>query len=242
MLAVDSSTPVRATASTNNNSNVISTGAFNPPAGSLLVATVQMNTRQAWPVTGIMTNNGAAQTWTLRAERSSADFGGLRGYAGIFTTPLVAARTGMTVTFTGSSVNGTFELDSASIKLYVVTDAAATQNGVNNEGSTTDNELTTPLFAVTRYRSMGFISASEWNVLGAPTSATMVVDSISNGQVSITAGYKMIDSGGSLDSLNVDAPGTSLAEWNWAMAEILPTEVVVPTSGNSDAMEAMGVF
>jgi hypothetical protein len=94
-LAVDASSPARASGANTNGTLTITTASFTPPAGSVLVATVQANDRNAGAgATGAVTNSGTALTWTKVGERNILDSGGNSGYAGLFvavqSTPLVA--------------------------------------------------------------------------------------------------------------------------------------------------------
>src|SRR6476619_5581629 len=124
-LAVDGSSPARATGALTDGTLTISTATFNPPA-AVLVATVQANAR-ATGTTFAITNNGIALPWALVSQRSADVGGGLRGYAGIFVAVLPVARTGMTVTATATPSGASTTGNSPSLKVYVVTGADTTQ-------------------------------------------------------------------------------------------------------------------
>lgn len=223
-LAVDASTPARATGSTTNGTLTATTATFDPPA-AVLVATVQSNDRNAGAGgTGAITNNAAALTWDVVAEQNLLDVGGLAGYAGIFVAVLGAGRTGMTVTFTMTpGSGGAATINTPSIKLYVVTGAAASPIGASAQGSSTTNNLTTTAFTTSGASSLGFASGCEQNALGPPTSSDATVDAFGAAGVSISgvSGYKTLGGAGSSATVNLDAGSTGAAVWNWVTAEIL---------------------
>lgn len=227
-LAVDASSPARATGATTNGTTTITTVTFDPPA-SVLVATCQANARNAsggtGAGTGAITNNSTALTWTTVGERNVADSGGLSGYAGIFVAPLTAGRTGMTVTLTMTGVGGfPNNINTPTIKLYVVTGAdLVTPVGGSAEGSSTTNNLTTTGFTTVGASSLGFVSGCDWNALGTPVSSDCTADGGGAAGVSISyvSGYKVLGGAGSSATFNLDAGGTGAAAWDWASAEIV---------------------
>jgi len=219
---VDASSPARATGSTANSTVAITTGTFNPPA-SVLVATVQANARPTGASAAI-TTNGTALSWTTVAERSVSDGGGLSGYAGLFVAVLPSSRVGMTVTATVTSVTSPTEINTPSLKLYVVTGAnTVTPVGGSTEGSSTTNNLTTTGFTTTGATSLGFAAGCDWNALGVPVSSDCTADTYDSAGASISAisGYKTLGAVGSSATFNLDAGGTLAAAWDWVSAEIL---------------------
>ena len=231
-IAVDPSSPARATGSHLYDTTTVTTAAFNPPAG-VLVACVGANSRSS-PATGVsgeITNNGAALTWTMVAERSVNDAGGDLGYAGIFVAVLDEARTGMTLTLTITGSTGSVNVGAPSIKSYVLTGAAtADVIGGSNEGSSTANNLTTGAFTIAAADSLGFSAASDWNALGNPTSSDSTVDAFTTpgGVLSGASGYKTLGAAAESATLNLDAPGTGAARWNWVTAEAKAASVATP--------------
>jgi hypothetical protein len=232
-LAVDTSTPARVSLTGGpGTGNTVTTATYDPPGSSVLVATAQINVNVAGGgVTGAVTNNGTALTWTTVAERSKSDSGGLSGYAGIFVAALAGARTGMTVTFTGLAVTGgATNVGSPSMKVYVVTGGdIGTPVGGSAEGSSTTNNLTTTGLTTVRDSSLGFVAGSEWNVLGTPTSADTTFDGFTAPTwISGGSGYKALSTAGSSATFNLDAGGTAAAAWDWVSAEIKAGAPSVP--------------
>jgi hypothetical protein len=226
-VAIDASSPARATGSTTNGTLVATTASFTPPANSVLVATAQANARTNGGGngvgTGAITNSGTALTWTKINERNLADAGGLSGYAGIFVAVLTTSQA-MTATLTMTAGTNSNDINTPTIKLYVVTGAdLTTPNGGTTEGSSTTNALTTTGFTTVGASSMGFFSACDWNALGPTiTSSDCTVDAggAAGGTISYASGYKVLGTAGSSATFNIDAPGTNAAAWNWVTAEI----------------------
>ena len=238
-IAVDPSSPARATGSHLYDTTTVTTAAFNPPAG-VLVACVGANSRSS-PATGVsgeITNNGAALDWQVvpsggasPGQRSVNDAGGDLGYAGIFVAVLDEARTGMTLTLTITGSTGSTNVGAPSIKSYVLTGAAtADVIGGSNEGSSTANNLTTGAFTTAAADSLGFSAASDWNALGNPTSSDSTVDAFTTpgGVLSGASGYKTLGAAAESATLNLDAPGTGAARWNWVTAEVKAASVATP--------------
>lgn len=230
--AVDASSPARVTGSTTNGTLTVTTATFDPPA-STLVVTVQANARPGG-ATGVISSNGTALTWTTVGERSIATPGGTsHAYAAIFTAVLPASRGGMTVTatLTASSGNAT-DINVPTIKVYVVTGAdPVAPNGASVTGQSVVNNLTTDPFTDVGASSLGFVSASEWVGLGAPTSSDSTLDAFTNGFMSGASGYRPLGGTGSSSTFNLDAPGASAAEWNWVSCEVLAAGVSPPYPG-----------
>jgi hypothetical protein len=220
-LAVDASTPARATGAATNGTLSIATGSFSPPA-CVLVACVDANARPNGGI-GSMTNTGPALTWTKVAERSVADSGGSRGYAGIFVAPVSTAPGSMTVTATVNSAVGTAaEVNEPSVKVYVVTGAnLASPVGAFTEGSSTANGFTTTAITTQSANSMLFAVAIEWATALANTSSDLTFDQFADvNSHSAISGYKTLGAAGTSATATFDTGGTAAAEWNWVTVEI----------------------
>ncbi len=234
-IAVDASTPARATGSSAYGTTAVTTASFSPPAGLLVVA-VGSNSRGGAAGTGVsgaITNNGAALTWTMVAERSRSDASSDNGYAGLFVAVLDASRVGMTLTLTLTASDGIANnVGAPTIKPYVLTGAATTNViGGSAEGSSVDNNLTTTAFTIGAAESFGFVAATDWNALGVPTSTDSTLDTFTVGvAISGASGYKTLGAAGGTATFNVDAPGTGAARWNWVSAEVKVASVAPASS------------
>jgi hypothetical protein len=231
-LAVDASSPARASGANTNGTLTITTASFTPPAGSVLVATVQSNDRNAGAgATGAVTNSGTALTWTKVAERNILDSGGNSGYAGLFVA-VQPTSVAMTATFTLTpGTGGSATVNTPTIKLYVVTGAdTTTPVGGSAEGSSTTNNLTTTAFTTVGASSLGFVSSTAWidTGVGAPTSADCTYDAFDGvgGSIDALSGYKTLGTAGSSATFNLDDVGTAAGAWNWVSVEIKAAPVV----------------
>jgi hypothetical protein len=237
-LAVDASSPARATGASTNGTVTVTTPAFNPPSSTVLVATVQANVRNSpnpattGAATGAITNNSTALTWTKVAEQNKASTGGQFGYAAVFVAPLSTGRTGMTVTATLTDINAApTNINAPSIKVYAVTGADLVNPvGGSAAGSTTTNAFTTTAFTTVGSSSMEFVAGCDWNALGNPTSTDMTVDSFTTAgsDISGVSGFKTLGAAGASATANLDAGGTVAAAWNWVTAEIKAAAAATP--------------
>lgn len=185
-------------------SSIVS-GTFSPPAGSLLV--VLTGTAS----TPTVSNSGTARTWTQRVVHGT--YGGIR----IYTAPNPTALSSITVTVAGAS---------GGAKVFVVTGQHPTNPiGTTGTGSTTTNNATVNAYTSTAAGSRGFLVAVDWNgvYLAAPTSTD---DEYAWALGDATAGLaatKAANTGtaGAAVQFNLDAAGTSAADWHWVALEIL---------------------
>lgn len=210
-IGIDASTPARVTSTT----GPATTAAFNPPA-CILVAIVGGDTPTNTSATFTMSNNGTALTWNTIQQRNFADTGGLFGVCAAFYAVLSSARTGMTVTATFSITND------CTLKVYCLTGANMTAPlGGSAEGSIAADNVTTTGFTIAGNRSLGFIGAHDWNFNGAPTSFDATLDTYHvASQMSGASGYKSIADAGLAATFNINALGTTGAQWNWVAFEI----------------------
>lgn len=197
-VAIDASSP----AVVSSIGTSLTTASFNPPDSSLLVATVMGGSSPT------MSNNGAAITWTSRVSSFDVE---------IFTAPLPAGRTGMTVTVTnGNSV-------SWGLKLDVITGGnLSSPVGATGTGDSSTNNLTVAGYTSTIAGSRGIGGALDSNGLGLPSTTddgaawTGVFSGIRVAKAANTA------TAGSSVTFNFDAAGSSSAGWDWVAVEIVP--------------------
>lgn len=199
VIAIDSSSPAIDGSSF---SDVLTTSAFNPPDNSLLVATTLSNVAPQ-----SITNNGAALTWTLRKQSSG-------GLVSIYTAPLTAGRTGMTVT---ASWLTTF---TRSFKVDVITGAdLSSPIGATGNGTSSTNAVTVTGYTSTVAGSRGLCGAIDGNDLGTPSSTDSAVTN--NSAMRIVKASNTATASSSV-TFNLDAAGSGTPSWSWAAVEIVP--------------------
>ncbi|MEV0586313.1 hypothetical protein [Nonomuraea sp. NPDC050310] len=212
-IAPHASTPAVATGD-----GSITTTAFSPPAGSLLVAVLM-----AGASSPSISNSGTARTWTLRKQHAST--AGVR----IYTAPNPTALTNTTVTVTSAT---------GGLKIYVITGQHPSNPiGANGSGSTTTNNANVAAYTSTGNGSRGIVGALDLASLGQPTSTddesawTMSGESSFYGLAAIKAANT--PTAGTGVTFNLDAAGTSAADWAWVALEIL--------AGSEDASANLSV-
>lgn len=204
-IVVSPTSPVRVKAQ----GTAITTAAFTPPAGSLLVACVHADPARTFTIS----NNGAALTWNLIRQQGS---GSGVAYVGAWWAALDASRS-LTVTSTGSVS------DDQSLKVYVLTGAATAVPvvGGTNGGTATTNTLTTAGFTVAADGSLGFVVADDFVANPGTTSPDTTFDAGDTaGEMVGGSGYKPLGAAGSSATFTVDAGGTSTAAWQWISFEV----------------------
>ncbi len=214
-LAIDPSTPART-----SGSDPRTTASFSPPANSLLLAMVSSDSALGSNPTIAITNNGAALTWNLIAERSKGDTGAQDGEASAFYAILPTARTGMTVTATITDQN-----QRISIKVYVITGHnPVSPIGAVGEGSSTTNNITPIIYTSTTAGSLGFGVSNDWSAAGLPTSTDQKDAFTLAGYISGLSAYKSASTSvvGTPVTINFDAAGTGAVQWNWVGFEVKP--------------------
>lgn len=215
-IAVDASSPARVAASATSGT----TATFNPPV-SVLVVCCESDAARTFTIT----NNSTALTWTQIAIKSGSPN---TSTATAYWAPLTAGRTGMTVTATKSGAAGW-----QAMKVYVITGAdPTTPVGGSTTGNSTTNNLTTTGFTVAGTGSLGFAAADNFVASGAATSADMTFSQTGTaGNIQSIDGYKVLGSAGSSATFNLDAEGTSAAQWNWISFEIKAAPPAGPEPG-----------
>lgn len=214
-IAVDASTPAVASGS----ADPWTTPSFTAPAGSLLVCCVMADALASADVT--LTPSSTGLTFTERARRTGTESGAQSGVAAIFTAP-VASGVARTVSVTTSA--GDTE-DNGGLKVWVVTGAATPPVGATGEGSSTTDSITPTALTTTANGSLVIGCATEWNVLGAPTStddATTAAYTVAGGISGIAPRKASATAAsGTAVTLNFDAFGAGAPAWNWCAVEIL---------------------
>ena len=196
----------------------VTTASFTSVSGGMLVAMLQC------PSNSSPTVSGGGLTWTRRVRYNSGTI-----YADIWTAPVV---TGASMTVSASFTGSLF---GAGLKVDVISGQHPTDPiGATGTGTTTTNNATVTGYESTADGSRGFCSALENAALGTPTSS----DTGSGWLVSISGFFnsaglavrKAADTAnrGTAVTFNLDASGTSAADWRWAALEIKPIPAVRP--------------
>lgn len=217
-IAIDASTPVRASATA---ALTTTTASFTAPSGAVLVACVSSNTSAGGNPTLTVTDSGGL-TWTARVTRLQSQGGGSTGGTSAIWTAVTATSAARTVTATAS---GTGTAVGISVKCYVVTGGdTTTPNGATASGASQVNNTTTTAYVSTVNNSRGFVAATDWNTLGAPTSTDTGDGANVTGDVSVLSAFKAADTAtsGTSVTFNLDAAGASIPDWTWASLEIRP--------------------
>lgn len=217
------------------------TGSFNPPADSVLVACVIANSSSSGTTTATITDN-KGKTWTNRFVANFASTGE-EGYSAIFTTYLTAAETAMTVTV--DTLGSTSTTRRPDIKVWVVTGA----HNVNFFGNASQG--TTTLNAFTQNTShtipdaLMIVAACEWQKRGAPTSTDLTgefFDQVTSPGVSGATGYRVLPTATGTAPYTLDAPGTLACAWNYGRIMITPALTPTANAGADVAGHTSGAL
>lgn len=210
-----------------NDLSTATTATFDVPANSVLVAVVGCDRSGRSGTFGVgetwtLSNSGAALSWSKAVQRGDLEATTDYGSAAIFTAPVSSARTGMSVTASVTTSNGT--ADSVVLALYVVPGASlSTPVGQTSSGFSTSNAFDTSGVTMTKSGSLLFVGAVDWNWLGNPTSSDLTYaghsGTITSG-ISYITGWKLGGNAGVSTTGNIDGAGTSTARWTWVAAEI----------------------
>lgn len=231
-VVIDASSPALVTG---NSVTSLTTAAFTPPNDSELVAVSIWDTTGAVTPSCAVTNNGAALTWTLRAEMDQGT-GTLDGMISISTAPLPVGRS-ITVTSTPSGT-GLAGDERGGLLVFVSSNQHLTAPvGATGTGESTTNNHTPTVYTSTVDRSLCIGGASNKTDVGVPTSTdtetaftiAFAVEGMGVYKASVTT------PSGSAVTLNFDAVGTAAAEWNWAAIEMVPASgpVSIPIPAGS---------
>lgn len=219
-IEIDSSTPARV--STSGLSGVVTTAPFDPPAGSLLLATVSADTDTYTGATITMSTSGGPLAWSTVVDQDWPNSEVPGGHASVHVASVSTGLSGLTVTATSDA-----ELP-LSLKVYVLTGANLDAPvGAIGQGSSETNNYSPTAYVSTTPGSRGFGVASDFMMRGQPVStddedAFDIDDWLSGLSV---AKATTTESVGTEVEMNFDAPGSSFTEWNWAAVEIRPAGV-----------------
>lgn len=226
--AVDASSPVIVNNSGFPTGGAVTTAAFDPPNGCLLVACVAADGGSGVDITITLSNNGAALTWTKQVERDKGDGAGAQsGHASIWTAPFDNRVGTMTVTATSDQTQ-----NQVILKVFVVTGQHASPIGTNGEGSSTINSITPTVFNTTANDALVIGCASDWSDSGVPTSSDTNHVEVNAADTDFIAVWKAVTTSGTGATLNFDAAGAGGVAWNWVALEILPTTGGASPTGN----------
>lgn len=195
----------------------MTSASFTPADNSLLVLCLNWDEGSTSSLV-VWTISGGSLTWTTRVERNGDDAGASAGGAAIITAPVTTGAS-MTVTVTRNTGGGT-QARQMSAKIYVVSGEHASPIGANGEGSSTTNNLSPTLFTATG-SGRAFYCGTDWNQSGLPVSTDTEDGGDYAGSISCLSAYKASDHSSGAISGNLDAGGTSAADWNWVALEIL---------------------
>jgi hypothetical protein len=163
-IAIDSSTPALATATTGN---AATTAGFTPPSGSVLAGFAWHDTAGGNVTNSSSVSDSQTSAWTIRATRAKPDSGAQNGHVQI-STAVPAASTSTTATTTAINNGG-----SLAAGLYcVVLTGCDTANPIDAiaEGSSASAVISQLLTTVTDGALVMLIN-SDWNVAATPTAA-----------------------------------------------------------------------
>lgn len=188
----------------------VTTATFDAPSGSLLLACAMLDSPA-------LSNSGDALTWTQRNSQTNDS---------IWTAPVAAERTGMTVTLAPSG-GGSQQM---ALSVYVLTGAdlgspvAATGSGTSSTANVTVNGYTSTIVG-----SRGFAIARDTAAQGAPTSADIEQSwfgTLNRGGMSITKAANTAIL--STVTFDLDNALGGTATWAWIAAEVIPTQSQPP--------------
>ncbi|MBX4191597.1 MAG: hypothetical protein KW804_02230 [Candidatus Doudnabacteria bacterium] len=215
-LAVDASSPVRFTGTPADNVNITSSS-FTPPSNSLILALVSADAANATNIT-ILVSDSTGLSWIQSAVMDPGHSGG-NGHASVWYAVQPTAQT-MTVSAKRTTSGGSS--NQISVKVYVITGfTLSSPIGVTATGTSTTNNVTPTIYTSATDNSLGFVSATEWNHLGLPSS-TDVYDAASYANIASLGGRKasVTTPAGTQVTFNLDAFASSAAVWNWAAVEV----------------------
>lgn len=218
-IAIDASTPVRASATA---ALTTTTASFTAPSSAVLVACVSSNTTPAGNPTLTVSDSGGLTWGAAKVLRQQSEGGGSTGGTTAIFGAVTASSTSRTVTAT-ASVAGT--ANGISVKVYVVTGAdTANPYGATAEGASQVNNTTTTGYNSTVNNSRGFACGTEWNELGVPTSTDTGDGADVTGAIAALSCFKAADTAtsGTSVTFNLDAAGAGTPDWTWVALEILP--------------------
>lgn len=233
-IAVDASTPARATSTTGL---TVTTASFTPPAGSLLLACVHADTVSAGATPTATMSGNAGLTWA-NVGFSGRTQTGNNGYAGMFWAK-VTTSAAMTVTITMSGASASLP---TSLKVYVLTGADTTTPAVTSvTGGATTQTMTATGMTVASKGGLFFAVGSEWQAIGpgGPTSSDLTADAVfasGTSTLECISGYKTLPTLGASVTGDFTAGSTGTKEWNYVAIQVavaVPVLVGTPTAAST---------
>lgn len=195
-----------------NGAGTVTTAAFTPTDGSLVVACMCLQ----WGGDPPTVSDSLGGTWTSRAVSTGGTV------ARIYTRPVVTGAS-MTVSVEPAIGGG------AAVGTYIVTDQDSSPIGDDGGGGQEANEITPTILTSTAAGSYGFVAAAEtWDLGAAPTSSdlTYITDDVT---MYLLHGYKDLGSAGA-ETANLNGYGSEPTQWYWAALEILAAPEASATS------------
>lgn len=214
-VAVDASSPARVSAS----AATVTTAAFTPPAGSLLVACIAGDTGTG-SYTVHMDGGTGLGAWT-GAQQGSVDATGSNGLAALAWKTAAGGSQTVQVTITGTTVA------QVSLAVYVLTgvDTAAISATQLGRGASGTNDFTTPTLTTT-VDALVIVSAMDFNNRGLPSSSDLTANAADLSVMDVLSGYKTATT--TSTTANLNAAGTSGAGWRWVAWQFPPTPPTPP--------------
>lgn len=236
-IARDASSPARFSITRSGGTTEGGTSAsFTPPANSLLVCSVCLNTAAAAsPTFNVPTWSGTGVgAFALVKSQVNASGGAVAVFRAQATGSPSAGTVSVSITNCGSLSNVT----DAAAWVDVWTGADTTQTGAVTGGGTSATQNISPSVTTTRTGSQVAGVAIDWNAGGNPTSTDTIDPYTVAGQTSGGRAYKAANSGapGSV-TLNFNAAAAS-PQWTYALYEILAP---VAAGGTQSPLMLLGV-
>lgn len=231
-LALDGSTPARATATTTQ----VTSGAFTPPAGALLVVcTSGSGGSQNNPTVTVSTITGSTSSWTELGRATGTQTG--TSNDGMAAVHWATVTSSVSTTVRSTQTSGS---SPTSIKIYVITGFdTGTPVGSELIGTTTTNTLVTTAFDTTQNNVWAGVSATEWTAPSSPppsSDLTIGEDLYQQGtSLHGGSGFKAVATAGTSTTLSIDSAGTAGREWMWVSFEVYEAG---GTPGNVSAVTA----
>jgi hypothetical protein len=212
-------------AGTPNNNVDISSASFTPGANALLAVAVNADTQGGAAGDSITIQvAGGSLSWSNPVTRNPD--GVIGGYSAWFWAITGASPSAMTIDVRRTA--GTGGSKRISCKCYQFAsgdfDPADPMGTVGSGTSTTNNLSPTVNSSTEKAGSRTMYCGTDWNALGTPTSTDTEDAAHYAGAISVMSAYKAADNGAAGSSIagNLDASGSSTANWTWAAIEVNP--------------------
>jgi hypothetical protein len=229
-IALDASTPTGASQTTGTTATLTST-AFTPPSGSVILVSWQGNTDTTAPASAPTITNTGSLSFTLVQWRNSGDTGGAKGQCAMWWAVVSSSPGSMTVTVTNQAGSG---FRHARVKPLVFTGVDTTTPLVNNnEGTDSGGGLDTLSYTSGVANSVGVASVSDWDVASTTFTAgsgTTIDDSqtVASSINCATLRQTTPTTSGSTVSLSLTSPTST--QWNYVWAELRPGSAVASSA------------